>query len=403
MRRVYAVLLTSISVAVQAQDVTGIWRGHFRSNDVYQRLTMDDDRYKMEVQIAQQQKDFQAVTYSYKSSVFYGKAVADGYVNFKTQKVLLREQRIEELKMSFGDACIMTCNLQYSKLGDEEFLEGTYTSRNTRDSSDCGKGTIFLHKVPTSDFYEEPFLLKKEKSMEEEKKNPPAAVPAPSGKSTVHSTPMKKAPSPSSAGKTTAHGVAVTSAASTKTSTTKTPNKPGSSTQATVSTKAPKPKSHAPASNKKMVKIDPNKHALEPIHKDSATIRIDTKGIPVTMPAVLVERSNEVVRTIEVNTRDVELNIYDDGAIDNDTVSVYFDNKLVVSRAMLTDRAIVVKLHLDDNQAMHKVVMVADNLGDIPPNTSLMVVKSGEKQYEVRIVSDEQKNAVVVFKYQKAP
>jgi hypothetical protein len=394
----------SVSFAVQAQDVTGIWRGHFRSNEVYQRLTMDDDRYKMEVQIAQQRQNFQAVTYSYKSSVFYGKAVADGSVNFKTKKVLLQEQRIEELKMSFGDACIMTCNLQYSKLGDEEFLEGTYSSMNTRDSSDCGKGTIFLHKVSTSDFYEEPFLLKKEKSLEEEKKNPSSASPAPAGKSTVHAAPKETVAKPSTT--TTAKPITKTppaTVATTKSSTKTAAKKAGSPSTSTATTASDKTHVQTKSPSKALVKIDPSKHALEPMHKDSAQVYIDDKAIGATMPAVLVERTNEVVRTIEVNTRDVELNIYDDGAIDNDTVTVYFDNKMVVSRAMLTDRAIVVKLHLDDNQTTHKVVMVADNLGDIPPNTSLMVVKAGEKQYEVRIVSDEQKNAVVVFKYQKAP
>ena len=134
--------------------------------------------------------------------------------------------------------------------------------------------------------------------------------------------------------------------------------------------------------------------------KDS-TKEIGTKSMDMSMPSVLVSRTNELVKTISVSTPDVELNIYDDGVIDNDTVSVYFDNKLVVSKAMLTDHAIVVKLHLDESQETHRVVMVADNLGDIPPNTSLMVVKAGDKRYEVRIVSDEQKNAVVVFKYQK--
>jgi hypothetical protein len=66
---------------------------------------------------------------------------------------------------------------------------------------------------------------------------------------------------------------------------------------------------------------------------------------------------------------------------------------------MLTDRAIVVKLHLDESKSTHEVVMVADNEGDIPPNTSLMIVKAGDQQYEVRISSNEQKNAVVIFKY----
>jgi hypothetical protein len=41
--------------------------------------------------------------------------------------------------------------------------------------------------------------------------------------------------------------------------------------------------------------------------------------------------------------------------------------------------------------------MVAENLGSIPPNTSLMIVTAGTKRYEVFISSSEQKNAKVVF------
>jgi hypothetical protein len=56
---------------------------------------------------------------------------------------------------------------------------------------------------------------------------------------------------------------------------------------------------------------------------------------------------------------------------------------------------------MDDDDNYHELIMVAENLGDIPPNTSLMVVKAGERQFEVNITSTEQKNAVVVFKYEK--
>jgi hypothetical protein len=165
MARLFMILIVFIASTVHAQDLTGIWRGHFRSNAANDRYLGDDDRYKFEVQIAQHDKAFKAVTYSYKSTVFYGKADADGTMNAKTQKALLRESKIVEVRMVSGDACIMTCFLQYSKLGDDEFLEGTYTSMNTRDSTNCGKGSIFLHKVATSDFYKEPFLEKREKKM----------------------------------------------------------------------------------------------------------------------------------------------------------------------------------------------------------------------------------------------
>jgi len=45
--------------------------------------------------------------------------------------------------------------------------------------------------------------------------------------------------------------------------------------------------------------------------------------------------------------------------------------------------------------------MVADNEGEIPPNTSLMIVKVGDKEYKVNISTTLQKNATVTFKYVK--
>jgi hypothetical protein len=131
----------------------------------------------------------------------------------------------------------------------------------------------------------------------------------------------------------------------------------------------------------------------------------DSTGIgrkfPTITPRILLTRSNEHVRTLTVHVNEVTINIYDDGAIDHDTVSVYLDNKQVISHAMLTDRPLTLTLHLDDTNDYHELVMVAENEGEIPPNTSLMIVKAGDKEYEVRITSTEQKNAVVTFKYVK--
>ena len=56
---------------------------------------------------------------------------------------------------------------------------------------------------------------------------------------------------------------------------------------------------------------------------------------------------------------------------------------------------------MDEDNAEHELVMVAENLGEIPPNTSLMVVTAGDQRFEVRITSTEQKNAMVRFKYVK--
>ena len=133
---------------------------------------------------------------------------------------------------------------------------------------------------------------------------------------------------------------------------------------------------------------------------DSSGTDIGAK-FPTIVPAVIKDRENEVIKTLVIHTTEVTLNIYDDGAIDNDTVSVYLDNRPVLLHKMLTDRPLIVTLHLDANNDYHEVVMVADNEGTIPPNTSLMIVKAGDKEFEVRITSTEQKNAVIKFQYAK--
>ena len=281
-----------------------------------------------------------------------------------------------------SDACIMTCFLQYSKSGDEEFLEGTYTSMNTRDSSNCGRGTVFLRRVVTSDFYKEPFLVKREKEKEEASK----IVPKPSDNAVAKNTPVKKPPVTKPPAKNTTVKKNSTSTASNKTPTT---------TKKNVAVKPP------PVTAKTNTKpITPKTKDIKIVTLDSIN-KIERKPLPVITPKVLATRENEVVKTIITKSNEIIINVYDNGTIDNDTVSVYLDKKLVISKQRLTTKAITLKFLLDDSNDYHELVMVAENLGEIPPNTSLMVVNAGNKQYEVRITSNEQKNAVVIFKYEK--
>ena len=101
MRRLYLFLFFIAPTVLQAQDVTGIWQGHFRSaGSASMRTSVFDERYKFEVQIAQHEKAFDAVTYSYLSSFFYGKASAAGTVNHRTAKVLLQEGKLLECRNS---------------------------------------------------------------------------------------------------------------------------------------------------------------------------------------------------------------------------------------------------------------------------------------------------------------
>ena len=119
------------------------------------------------------------------------------------------------------------------------------------------------------------------------------------------------------------------------------------------------------------------------------------------LPPTLVNRKAELVREILVDTGTIRLDFYDNGQIDGDTISVYVDNVTVVSNRMLTARPITVYVTIDLNKPMHEVIMVGENLGSIPPNTALMIVNAGEKRYQLYLSSDEQKNAMVRFIYEK--
>ncbi|TDH21594.1 hypothetical protein EXU57_18990 [Segetibacter sp. 3557_3] len=114
-------------------------------------------------------------------------------------------------------------------------------------------------------------------------------------------------------------------------------------------------------------------------------------------PAVLTRRANPLIKQFEIEPGEIKLELYDNGEIDGDTVTIYHNNKLLVSNARLSQRPISFKLQIDPDHPHHELVMVAENLGSIPPNTSLMVVTTPEKRYEVFISSTDQKNAKVVF------
>lgn len=49
----------------------------------------------------------------------------------------------------------------------------------------------------------------------------------------------------------------------------------------------------------------------------------------------------------------------------------------------------------------NELLMFAENLGNIPPNTALMVITDGSKRYEVRLAADLKNNASVRFELRK--
>ena len=114
-------------------------------------------------------------------------------------------------------------------------------------------------------------------------------------------------------------------------------------------------------------------------------------------PPLLRTRTNDVVRQIETEAGEIKIDLYDNGEIDGDTISIYHNNVLLMAHKRLSQKPVSIRMPIDTTQPHHEFVMVAENLGSIPPNTSLMIITVGDRRYEVFISSTEQRNAKVVF------
>ncbi len=121
---------------------------------------------------------------------------------------------------------------------------------------------------------------------------------------------------------------------------------------------------------------------------------------PDALPAIIAERKKVEQGRITVNVKDITLKLYDNGVVDGDTVTVFYNGKMIVNKQRLTTNPIEVKIRLEDNVSKHEIVLFADNLGSISPNTALIVVTAGKKRYELRSSADLSKNAVLVFEYE---
>lgn len=119
------------------------------------------------------------------------------------------------------------------------------------------------------------------------------------------------------------------------------------------------------------------------------------------LPPTYVERKAELVREIKVDTGTIRLDFYDNGMIDGDTISVYVNDMPVVSRKLLSAKPVSTSIKVDFQRTIQEVVMVGENMGTIPPNTALMIINAGDKRYQLYLTSDDRKNALVRFIYEK--
>jgi hypothetical protein len=170
------------------------------------------------------------------------------------------------------------------------------------------------------------------------------------------------------------------------------------SKQPAVSKPAPKKTTTSPKKKEQAAVVV--KPKTDTISKTNLVVKQEQK-IFTSTPLVLKTRENALIRRIETEASEIKIELYDNGEIDGDTISIYHNNELIRSHMRLSHKPISVTIGVNPDQPHHEIIMVAENLGSIPPNTSVMIITTSSNRYEVLISSSEQKNAKVVFDLKK--
>jgi hypothetical protein len=174
-----------------------------------------------------------------------------------------------------------------------------------------------------------------------------------------------------------------------------TPKKTAATKKQTVTKASPKKSTTLPA--KEQVKTTQIQKPQKDSQEKTTPVLKPRQQIFPPPPPQLTSRTNSLVKRIETEAGEIKIDLYDNGEIDGDTVSIYHNNVLLMAHARLSQKPLTVRIAVDASHPHHEMIMVAENLGSIPPNTSLMIITAGAKRYQAFISSTEQKNAKVIL------
>jgi len=113
------------------------------------------------------------------------------------------------------------------------------------------------------------------------------------------------------------------------------------------------------------------------------------------------QRENVVAKEITVASDSLKVDFFDNGEVDGDSISIFYNDKLIAFNRLLSTKAVHFTVALDTARAVNEITMFADNLGSIPPNTALMVVTDGKKRYEIPMASNLERNATLKIRRKK--
>jgi hypothetical protein len=145
---------------------------------------------------------------------------------------------------------------------------------------------------------------------------------------------------------------------------------------------------------------------------DSAAVVLSNTTVPLVAPApvsvtktpqeiAFEKREKVITQVIEVKSSVIRLELYDNGEIDYDSVTVFVNNRQILPESMLSHRAIRLTVPMDEHTEYTDISMFANNEGMIPPNTAALILYDGNKRYEIQMSSSLSRTASIRLKKEK--
>ena len=410
---------------LHAQDLSGKWKGYFiPNNDPESRIYI----YEVDI-IENENHDLNVVTYTNLSGNFSAKALATGFHSVNTKLVSINETKFEDINI-VGDmqACLMMNFLTFTNNRGRGILQGTYISNNEKGTRDCGGGKVYLEKEG---------LIKKiansvVKTVAKNTitKNAKTPIPSTSANKTTAAV-VSKIPSTMVKSKESSSNIiskpitnsvannAGNTIPKTNTSTQlKSPAPTSINSPVTVKKDGSTITSLTPLNNNTVLANTPVSKVADPVvinistatkDSDSRKPNNDAKSESLTgnnnpgnnndetLPWVLLGRENKLIKRLTTSSKKITLDLYDNGTIDNDTIIIYDNNKVIANLKRLSYKAIHVELEFTTGQ--HDIIIVAHNMGSIPPNTALVVLNDANNRQEFFITTTNKVNAKFEFVY----
>ena len=143
-------------------------------------------------------------------------------------------------------------------------------------------------------------------------------------------------------------------------------------------------------------KCAPGKVYLEKLIDTQVIETTIAEGTKVPEYTEVVKREVKVARIVEVQSPNVRIKVWDNGSVDGDIASLFLNGKQILSKHRVgkLKHGIPVKLQAVDNF----LILHAESLGDIPPNTVAVSVDDGKKEQVIILVSNLQTSGAILIR-----